>query len=225
MSLSSLFSRLSPRFVCSRPNPSHFPTLLAELDSRNGTRQQAAVLILGKVDFELVNTKEVGLLRKVVERLQLFVLREVSFMSLSSSTHSPLTLFSSSRDRNKPLPSKVDETASKLSLPSFAPTMPFLLSVRPLPPKLYSSDCSQQLLQLPSSPPLSPSSTSDSPITQLTNAATSAVGSASSPSPPGPPSFPFFSLLPPTRPRCSIKSSWTRSLRRCRSRRWRGLIM
>ncbi|GAA5944447.1 hypothetical protein JCM10213_002657 [Rhodosporidiobolus nylandii] len=51
-------------------------TLLAELDSRSGTRQQAAVLILGKVDFASTANEEGRILSRVVERLTAFVQRE-----------------------------------------------------------------------------------------------------------------------------------------------------
>ncbi|BGP20093.1 hypothetical protein JCM10213v2_008228 [Rhodosporidiobolus nylandii] len=46
------------------------------LDSRSGTRQQAAVLILGKVDFASTANEEGRILSRVVERLTAFVQRE-----------------------------------------------------------------------------------------------------------------------------------------------------
>ncbi|GAA5882876.1 hypothetical protein JCM1840_000853 [Sporobolomyces johnsonii] len=48
-------------------------TLLADLDSRSGTRQQCAVVLLGQVDYAGVNR---GKLVEVVERLTVFVQRE-----------------------------------------------------------------------------------------------------------------------------------------------------
>ncbi|GAA5989158.1 hypothetical protein JCM11641_002542 [Rhodosporidiobolus odoratus] len=48
----------------------------AELDSRNGTRQQAAVLVLGKVDFSPASREHSELLPKLLKRLIAFVSRE-----------------------------------------------------------------------------------------------------------------------------------------------------
>ncbi|GAA5821078.1 hypothetical protein JCM11251_001952 [Rhodosporidiobolus azoricus] len=53
-------------------------TLLAELDQRSGTRQQAAALMLGKVVFSASVQDESGLVVRVVRRLVSFVQREGS---------------------------------------------------------------------------------------------------------------------------------------------------
>jgi hypothetical protein len=49
-------------------------TLITDLDSKNGTRQQAVALMLGQVDYSELNR---SMLVKVVERLIPFVSREV----------------------------------------------------------------------------------------------------------------------------------------------------
>jgi hypothetical protein len=60
-------------------------TLLADLDSKNGNRQQAAALMLGRVPYERENEKK---LIQVVERLIPFVSRDVSVDFIHSHSKS-----------------------------------------------------------------------------------------------------------------------------------------
>jgi len=75
--------------------PTHLPpeltarlaryTLLADLGSKNGNRQQTAALMLGRVSYERENEKK---LVQVVERLIPFVSRDVSIAFIYSHSRS-----------------------------------------------------------------------------------------------------------------------------------------